>query len=398
MTRALGWVTLFLIGTDLFVISPLLPVISVDLDVSAAAAGLTVTVFSLAYLIGGPTLGALADRAGHLPVLAAALVVFAGANLATGFAASLGVLLVARAVAGLAAAGITPSVYALISAAAPVGARAGWLSVVTSGLLLALTTGAPAGSLLVPVLGWHGIFFVLAGAAVAVLAAIGYRARAHPTSPAETKPRPDGAVAGDQRAAPNWRRRLRAVSVTALWALAVYGVYTYLGTILTGTLHASAGLVAAALACYGVGAVAGNLAGGRLADQHGPRRVSVASLTGLVVALAAFAAAVHIGTAAVLVVLAALGLVAYPFFAAQQARLAAAFPAAGGTLLAWNNSAMYAGILVGSAAGGRVLHAHGATILAAAAAAVAALAVAAATGPISAAERQQATTAGGPRR
>lgn len=127
MTRTVGWVTLFLIGTDLFVISPLLPTITTDLGVSAAAGGFTVTVFSLAYLLGGPSFGALADRTSHRAVLVAALVVFAAANLATGFAPTLGLLLAARAVAGLAAAGITPSVYALISATAPASSgRPGW--------------------------------------------------------------------------------------------------------------------------------------------------------------------------------------------------------------------------------------------------------------------------------
>ncbi|MGH3401096.1 MAG: MFS transporter, partial [Streptosporangiaceae bacterium] len=154
ITRLTGWLTLFLVGTDLFVISPLLPRIASSLNVSPALAGLTVTVFALAYLAGGPALGALADRHGHARVLTAALLLFAGANLATGFSASLAALLAARAVAGLAASGITPSVYALISAAAPAERRATWLATVTSGLLLALVTGAPAGSLLGSALGW----------------------------------------------------------------------------------------------------------------------------------------------------------------------------------------------------------------------------------------------------
>ncbi|MGH3400347.1 MAG: MFS transporter, partial [Streptosporangiaceae bacterium] len=163
-----GWLTLFLVGTDLFVISPLLPRIASSLNVSPALAGLTVTVFALAYLAGGPALGALADRHGHARVLTAALLLFAGANLATGFSASLAALLAARAVAGLAASGITPSVYALISAAAPAERRATWLATVTSGLLLALVTGAPAGSLLGSALGWPATFSVLAGAAGAM--------------------------------------------------------------------------------------------------------------------------------------------------------------------------------------------------------------------------------------
>ena len=43
---AIGWLTMFVIGTDLFVVSPLLPLIAVDYQISPAAAGLSVTVFS----------------------------------------------------------------------------------------------------------------------------------------------------------------------------------------------------------------------------------------------------------------------------------------------------------------------------------------------------------------
>jgi predicted MFS family arabinose efflux permease len=53
-------------------------------------------------------------------------------------------------------------------------------------------------------------------------------------------------------------------------------------------------------------------------------------------------------TAVLLLVLAA---AAYPYFSAQQARLIAYQPAGIGLLIAWNNSAMYAGILIGSAVG-----------------------------------------------
>ena len=42
---ACGWLTLFVVGTDLFVISPLLPSIATEFDLSATTAGLGVTVF-----------------------------------------------------------------------------------------------------------------------------------------------------------------------------------------------------------------------------------------------------------------------------------------------------------------------------------------------------------------
>jgi predicted MFS family arabinose efflux permease len=36
---AIGWLTMFVIGTDLFVVSPLLPLLAVDYQISPALAG-----------------------------------------------------------------------------------------------------------------------------------------------------------------------------------------------------------------------------------------------------------------------------------------------------------------------------------------------------------------------
>ena len=58
----------------------------------------------------------------------------------------------------------------------------------------------------------------------------------------------------------------------------MYSFYTYLGTGLRTVAGLSTGLLAAALIVYGVGAVAGSLAGGRLTDRYGAGRVVVSSL------------------------------------------------------------------------------------------------------------------------
>jgi DHA1 family purine base/nucleoside efflux pump-like MFS transporter len=172
------------------------------------------------------------------------------------------------------------------------------------------------------------------------------------------------------------RRGLLVTPATILrWHrhLAFYGIYTYLGTILTTIAHLTSGMLAAALACFGLGAIAGNLAGGRLTDRWGGCTVSIVSLSALAVLDTVLGLTLDAPTAVLLLVLAAVALAAYPYFSAQQARLIAYQPASSGLLIAWNNSAMYAGILIGSAVGGRVLTHLGAPALAFAAAAVAAL-------------------------
>src|SRR6266702_3401700 len=64
-----GWLTMFVVGTDLFVVSPLLPMIAADYRVSPAVAGLSVTAFALTYMIGAPLFGHIADRIGRRRML-----------------------------------------------------------------------------------------------------------------------------------------------------------------------------------------------------------------------------------------------------------------------------------------------------------------------------------------
>src|SRR5260370_14042301 len=73
---ATAWLTMFVVGTDLFVGSPLLPLIAQDYDVSPGLAGWNVTVFSLAYMLSAPLLGDAADRIGRRRVLICSFLVF----------------------------------------------------------------------------------------------------------------------------------------------------------------------------------------------------------------------------------------------------------------------------------------------------------------------------------
>ncbi len=347
-TRLLtGWLTLFVIGTDLFVVSPLLPLIAGDFRLSPAEAGLCATVFSLTYMLSAPVLGGLADRVGRRPILTAALSVFALANLLTAFAAGFAWLIVWRGVAGMAAAGVTPLVYAAVGEDAPPARRATWMAVAVSGLLFALPFGAPFGALLGAVCGWRAPFLVLA--AMSFLLALPNRlAWPHRAAPAGTKAR----AALTPGAPLAWR-----LAPTVLWATALYGMYTYLGLGLVRAGY-SPPQVARAIGLYGLAALAGALLGGHAADRIGVRKTMLASLTGLIVCLTTLAAALRAEWSAELVVMLTSAL-AQLFFPAQQAALAADFPDRRASALAWNNSALFLGIALGALAGGQTMNRAG---------------------------------------
>jgi predicted MFS family arabinose efflux permease len=340
---AVGWLTMFVVGTDLFVISPLLPMIATEYRISPALVGLSVTAFSLTYMISAPFFGHIADRVGRRRVLIAGLAVFAAGNLATAAATSLGFLLAARVAAGAAAAAVSPSVYALVAGAAPPERRASWMALVVSGLLVSLAVGAPIGAWAGAALGWNAVFAALAALSFLLILPNGHvwPFELHLADPAALLSALDArAVAA---------RLLPMV----LWSTGLYGMYTYLGTGLAAAGY-SVEETARAILMYGLGAIAGVLIGGRLADRLGARLMAALSLLGLSACFIGLYLAVH---AEILVVL-ALGVtsaIAQLFFPAQQASIAHDFPTRRASMMAWNNSALFFGIGLGSLLGGQAV-------------------------------------------
>ncbi|MEY9850121.1 putative MFS family arabinose efflux permease [Streptacidiphilus sp. BW17] len=351
----LAWVTQFLVGTDLFVVSPLLPELSRSFHVSLSQVGLTITSFSLAYVIAAPLLGRVADRTDRRLVLVAALALFSAANVGTALAPDFATLLIMRVIAGIAGAATGPTVYTLTSLRARPEHRGQVLAIVGSGLLTSLWVGAPLGALLGTHVGWRQVFVILA-CSTAVLTVPHLRAWPPietPASPAQGQrqtgpgPGPEGGSVRDT---------LLAVAVTTCWALAVYALYTFLAVACDA--HGHGGDVPLLLVAYGVGAVIGGLTGGRAADRLGAQLV----VTGTLLGTAGFEVLVALAfprTLALAATLALFALVAYAMFPAQQRRLVDRFPAAATTMLSWNNSALFIGLSLAGFLGGPVLHSFG---------------------------------------
>jgi predicted MFS family arabinose efflux permease len=137
------------------------------------------------------------------------------------------------------------------------------------------------------------------------------------------------------------------------WSTGVYGVYTYLGAGLAQNGF-SADQTARSILFYGCGSIVGVLVGGRATDRLGAKVAAEVSLLGLSGCFLLLRFTVDSGYGFDLT-LALTSAVAQIFFPAQQVGLAIDFPARRTTALAWNNSALFFGIMLGSVAGGAAM-------------------------------------------
>lgn len=273
----------FGIGTTEFVAMGLLPDIATGLGVSEPTAGHVVSAYAAGVVVGAPLIATAAARVPRKTLLIALMVAFTVGNAATVLAPNYGTLVAARFVAGLPH-GAYFGVAAIVAAhlAGP-GQRARAVSLVMMGLSVANVVGVPAASWLGMALGWRSAFALVAmiGAVTVAAIAVWVPDLSIPTTGVRTEL---GALRREQV----WF----TLAVAVVGFGGVFAVYTYISTTLTDVAGVSKSLVPVALMLFGIGMVAGNVVGGRLADRALTRGI-FATITGLAALLAVFVVAAH---------------------------------------------------------------------------------------------------------
>ena len=169
---------LLMASIDQTAVATALPTIGRDLQEPLAWGSWTVTVYALGQIIAMPVAGRLSEQFGRKYVFVAAIAIFTVASLACGLSNTMGTLIVARAVQGIAAGAILPSASGIV--ADHFGAdRDRAIGLFTSIFPLGAIVGPIIGGLLVTYTGWRSIFLVnlIPGVVLCALAAWLFRDR-----------------------------------------------------------------------------------------------------------------------------------------------------------------------------------------------------------------------------
>ncbi|MDX3065483.1 MULTISPECIES: MFS transporter [Streptomyces] len=336
----------FLMGTTEFVVAGLLPEIAGDLQVGVARAGLLITVFAVGMIVGAPLMAMLTLRLPSRLTLMIALGVFAAGHVVVAVGSSFTLLLAARFVTALATGAFWAVANVVAARAVGPAASSRALGVVGAGAMLANVVGVPLGAFAGQLMGWRGPFWALAVLGAAAVALI---ARHVPHE-------------GRAGKAVSIRTELSALRSGRLWLVlaacatttgGVMSAYTYISPLLTGRAGLAAGLVPLVLAGFGVGALAGFLAGGRLGDHRPYMTTIVAPAVTTVLLLAICLLSGRAApTIALVVLLGLFGLGANPVLISLGVRFAGRAPTLGSALTV---SAFNLGTAIGSWSAGRAL-------------------------------------------
>lgn len=352
-----GWLTIFLVGTDLFVVAPFLPVISQEVGISVTSLTWMVSAFSLTYAIACPLQGSLAERIGLPRVLIGGLALLAIGNLWTSVSSELTQLVLSRIVAGLGAAATSPMLYALAAELAGPERRGSALATIGSGLLIALVMGSPIGLVIGTWSDWRDVFFTLSVAFTVMIPINLFTWRGVVRNPKADQENRSIVIASEPL-----RASAPFLLAMLFWSTSVYAIYTLLGTALVMEYRLSVVESAEVLAAYGLGAAAGSILGGKLADRLGPERLTILSLVAMLGTCSFAFWAFHLGLPFILAIaLFAFSLSAYGFFPALQACAAKRFSRRRPTVLGLISSSLYAGLTLGATEAGKLYPSIGMT-------------------------------------
>ncbi|MDO1583396.1 MFS transporter [Rhizobium oryzicola] len=344
----------FAIGTEGFMIAPLLPTIAEDLGMSLSATATLVVVFTLVMSLSSPITTVMTASLKRRSTLLVAMTLFTAGNLVAAFSSSFATLMVARILMAVASGLYVPGANSLAGVIVPAEKRGRALAIVSGGMTIAIALGLPLGALVGHAFGWRSTF--LAVAVMGLVAILGILSGVKRDAGSQI------AVASlAQRVGVIQQRPvLRLLGVTLFWSIGAYTAYPYVAPYLTQVLGFGPAGIGATVSMWGISAAIGVTIGGRLNDSFGSNRVVLWSLVLLGASFATLAIATELSPALALVpVLAAIsvwGFSVWSFFPAQMARLIAAGPVSQASVsLALNTSTMYLGFSIGSAMGAGVI-------------------------------------------
>lgn len=170
---ALFFLIMFVIGTDTFLISPLIPTLQDLFHIPTEYSGWMVGSYALGYAIFALIAGPLSDGWDRKKVMLSGMVCFSVSTMLCGFATGFWSMFFFRILAGVSAAFTAPQVWASIPALFPTSKIAKVSGIVMAGLAASQAFGIPIGSLLAST-HWNYPFFTIGACALLVAVFIFY--------------------------------------------------------------------------------------------------------------------------------------------------------------------------------------------------------------------------------
>lgn len=255
---------------------PVLPLYGQEFGLSQSSVGLLVSSPSLAKLVLNLPFGQLADSLGRRTLMVGGMLLCAVADVGTGLASSLPLLITARLLlgAGLSSSDAGASAWVADATQQSPESRASFLGVQNAVIALAFVLGPAAGGMLVSSFGLRSIFFAVSVGATACAAGYAMLPELRQPQSPENEGSNQGAASFQELLASPDQQALAGISVSFYCGTACK--ISLIPAVVSEVFGAKPDEVGQLFSAIAALAIVGTLLGGRLADALGSRRVLVA--------------------------------------------------------------------------------------------------------------------------
>lgn len=335
------FLVMFFIGTDTFLIAPLLPTLQKEFQVPPELSGWMIGAYALGYALFALLAGPLSDRWNRKKVATYGMIAFAVTTMLCGFAFDFWSMIVARFLAGISAAFVSPQVWAMIPMIVAPDKIVRAMGIVTGGLAAAQILGVPLGSFLASSHWSYPFTFV---GVLSLLLVTGIH-KWIPDLPAHS-----GAsrlsIVDRYRQVLSAPSSIQAFFAYFLFQMGNYAAFSFIGIFLTDSFRVDIVDLGTIMIVLGLGNLAGSLSGGHLVQKWGSYRLFRTSLTLLVAIFVVLPLSQHlVQVTGAFFLNFFMGGILFPIMMGSLQQID---PSSRGTISSLANSIMYGGTTVGS--------------------------------------------------
>lgn len=337
---------MFMIGTDTFLVSPLLPTLRELYNVPVEMSGWIVSSYALGYALFALIAGPVSDGLNRKTVMTWGMAAFGASTLLCGFAPNFWTMILLRFAAGVSAAFVTPQVWASIPTLVPKERMVKSMGIAAAGLSFSQMLGLPIGGYLASI-HWSAPFLIL-GACSFIFAGF-----IHFVLP-DLKPHQQAAekvpLAARYRTLLSEPKVLKTFSAYFIFQTGNFAAFSFLGTWLADDFRFNVGQVGTAMLILGLGNLFGSTLGVHLVAKLGRAFSLYAGIAILTVLYVILAQTKQFSFAEInfFIMFFITGIV----FTLMMSLLQSLSPHSRGTIASLANSCMYIGQTAGASAAG----------------------------------------------
>ena len=258
----------FIVMADNWVVSPILPAISENLNLDISKAGLLITAYMIPFGIFQIIFGPLADRYGKKQVITISVVVFTVATGMCALGTNISNLSLLRALTGIFAASVMPISLALIGDVFPMQERQQAIGTFMGLSFLGQGLSMAIGGAIAYFLNWRGVFITYAILSLipAVLLIKNYK-----LLPSEKNP--NSQILKPYIKLISTKTSLFTYIIIILEGIFIVGSFSYIGSFISKVYHYNNLYIGFIMTGFGIMSVIGGRMSGKIASKLGTRKV-----------------------------------------------------------------------------------------------------------------------------